>query len=303
MTFPVGVFDFAISGLQPGASVVTTIDLPVVVDSYWKLEPATSTWLQHATTTANGSRLLVTLTDGGSGDADGVANGIIHDPGAPAIAAPTTLQVSGSANRTDPKPLAGSTLTGKVAIFVPGTDGEIRSVRFSLDGKLVNTENEAPFDLLGTGRNGNATLLSTRLLRDGNHTMIARITLADGRLETRQVSFVTANPRPATRRLMVSNFADRHDARSLDGRTVSGPLAVFVPAEPDVLWVEFHLDDPKLRGWPEAIELAAPFDYAGTRTSGQAVLTRFGRGHHTLSVRIVFNDGYVDVFTASFTVG
>ena len=303
MVFPVGVLDFAISGLLPGASVVTTIDLPVVADSYWKLDPATSTWLRHATTTANGTRLLVTLTDGGSGDADGVANGIIHDPGAPAIAAPRTLQVSGAADRSDPRPLDGSTLTGKVAIFMPGTDGEIRSVRFSLDGKFVNTENDAPFDLLGTGRNGKAALLSTRLLRDGNHTMIARVVLADGRLVTQQVSFVTANPRPATRRLMVSSFADRRDARSLDGTTVTGPLAVFVPAEPDVLWVEFHLDDPKLRGWPEAIELAAPFDYAGSKTNGQAALTRFGRGRHTLSVRIVFNDGYVDVFTASFTVG
>lgn len=70
-----------------------------------------------------------------------------------------------------------------------------------------------------------------------------------------------------------------------------------------MLWVEFHLDDPKFRGWPESIELAAPFDYAGTRANGQAALTRFGRGRHTLSVRIVFNDGYVDVMTASFTVG
>ena len=75
-----------------------------------------------------------------------------------------------------------------------------------------------------------------------------------------------------------------------------------MPAEPDVLWVEFHLDDLKLRGWPEAIELAAPFDYAGTKANGQAALTRFSRGRHTLSVRIVFKDGYVDVFTASFTV-
>jgi hypothetical protein len=101
---------------------------------------------------------------------------------------------------------------------------------------------------------------------------------------------------------MVSTAADRSGAQALAGSTIAGPVAVFVPAEADILWIEFHLDDPQARGWPEALELAAPYDYGGTRANGQANLVRFPSGSHTLTVRIVFRDGYVDVLTAAFTV-
>ena len=45
------------------------------------------------------------------------------------------LRVSPSPLRLNPAPLVGLSLTGKVAIFVPGVNRDIRSVDFSIDGR------------------------------------------------------------------------------------------------------------------------------------------------------------------------
>ena len=82
---------------------------------------------------------------------------------------------------------------------MPGSDAEIQSVRFSIDGKFYTNETSAPFDLLNTRNNGDALMFSTRLLRDGTHTVTARIVLANGSIENQQATFVTLNPRPPTR--------------------------------------------------------------------------------------------------------
>ena len=300
VTLPFGALDFTVSGVAPGATVPVTIDLPGPVSSYWKL--VGGVWSQYPNATVAGNRVTVTLTDRtpsspGAGDDDPAA-GVIRDPGAPAVVAARVAHVSSRTDRGGAVALAGATLSGRVAVFVPGTDAQIRSVRFSVDGRRLNDEDDAPFDLGGTERNGTATLLPTRLLRDGAHTLTTRVVLADGRVETRDATFTTSNPRPATRALQVSPSADRTGARALDGASVTGRVAVFVPAEPDLVWVEFYLDG-RLAG----IELGGPYDYGGTRSGGSAELVRFSRGRHTLTARLVFRDGYTDAVSATFTSG
>jgi hypothetical protein len=297
--FPVGVLGFDIGGVVPGESVQVTIDLPVTADSYWKLDGGS--WSQYANASSSGDSLLLTLTDGGPGDADGIANGIISDPGAPAISARHDLRVSPHADRSEAVALAGATVTGRVAVFVPGTGADVRSVTFYVDGRWYSADWTAPFDLGGTKPDGSATLLPSRLLPDGPHTISARVLLADGTIEVQEATFTTSNPRPPTRALMVSGASDRSNPRTLQGAVVTGSAAVFVPDEADLALVTFYVDKSEPRGLPYSLDVKAPFDLGGTRSNGQANLVRLPRGKHTITAVLVFRDGYVDVITATYT--
>jgi hypothetical protein len=89
VTFPLGVLSFRIDGVPTGAEVTLTITTSSAISSYWKL--VGGVWTQLPSTPTTGG-LAVTFVDGGLGDADGVANGVIVDPGAPGqtAAIPTT---------------------------------------------------------------------------------------------------------------------------------------------------------------------------------------------------------------------
>ena len=85
VTFPHGMFSFKIMGLTPGQTVTLTITLPAPVPVgtlWWKYH--NGQWYSLPNLSDNGDNIMVIqLTDGGSGDLDGVANGIITDPGGP----------------------------------------------------------------------------------------------------------------------------------------------------------------------------------------------------------------------------
>jgi YVTN family beta-propeller protein len=89
--FPQGFFSFNISNLNPGATVIITITLPSYMPigiQYWKC--INGQWVDCTSLLGSndGDNILtLTLTDGGLGDADGVVNGTIVDPGGPAVAA------------------------------------------------------------------------------------------------------------------------------------------------------------------------------------------------------------------------
>jgi hypothetical protein len=100
---------------------------------------------------------------------------------------------------------------------------------------------------------------------------------------------------------MFSTNADRSSAKALDGATLSASVAIFVPAETDMVGATFWLDDPQLKGAPKQIDLAAPFDYAGAKANGTANLVKFSRGQHKITVVLAFADGFIDTFTATFT--
>ena len=95
MSFDDGYFSFDITGLAVGGSTTVTITLPAgaAPDTYYKVQGGSFfEFLFDGTDGAqiNGNVITLTLVDGGRGDADGVANGVIVDPGAPGSSSTTT---------------------------------------------------------------------------------------------------------------------------------------------------------------------------------------------------------------------
>ncbi len=87
---PYGVLGFVLTGGTPGSSADVTIQYPDPLPAnteYWKYNRATKQWYPLAPSgyTVSGSTITLHLTDGGTGDSDGAANGVIVDPGGPAV--------------------------------------------------------------------------------------------------------------------------------------------------------------------------------------------------------------------------
>ena len=80
-------FRIVIDGVPSGGTVNVTLDLPgsftAGSDPYYKWDAVNGWQTFPYTNGANTNQVLLTLTDGGAGDADGVANGQIVDPGSP----------------------------------------------------------------------------------------------------------------------------------------------------------------------------------------------------------------------------
>ncbi|MGB9659805.1 MAG: choice-of-anchor U domain-containing protein, partial [Nitrososphaerales archaeon] len=95
--FPYGFFSFSITGLEPHETVDLTITLPSSLPAgsyYWKYQ--NGNWFKVPMGDNDGDEtIIIQLTDGGLGDADGVSNGEIVDvggPGVPKIPVPWTLE-------------------------------------------------------------------------------------------------------------------------------------------------------------------------------------------------------------------
>jgi hypothetical protein len=74
---------FEVSNIAPGSTVTLAVTFPVALPSniqYWKYQTGHG-WLQIPITSHSGNTITIQLTDGGLGDADGLANGVIIDPG------------------------------------------------------------------------------------------------------------------------------------------------------------------------------------------------------------------------------
>jgi hypothetical protein len=90
LQFPYGFFEFEITTPTAGDSVTLTIILPSSIPDdaqYWKYGPTpgdpTYHWYQIPWTRISSNVIAITLTDGGWGDDDLIANGTIIDQGGP----------------------------------------------------------------------------------------------------------------------------------------------------------------------------------------------------------------------------
>ncbi len=113
---PFGMVNFKLIVDTPGDEAVVTVHFsePVPAKGRWyKYDPVQHAWSDfssHAVFSADRKSMTLTLRDGGAGDADGVANGIIIDPAgvvmpsSSSAAAITSLEVwwEGSAKPSDP---------------------------------------------------------------------------------------------------------------------------------------------------------------------------------------------------------
>lgn len=130
MVFPYGIFGFNISRLTPGQTVRVTLNFPnplPLSTKYLKFVNGSVVDVSSLVTRVNEYTLILALTDGGLGDADGVANGTIIDPGGPAFPLNTAPQSSSATMPQIPqKPVSLSNITVKSASLsatkvTPGT--------------------------------------------------------------------------------------------------------------------------------------------------------------------------------------
>ena len=91
LVFPHGFFSFNITGLTQGQTVVVTLTLPdnvPVGTEYWKYHASEGGWIRIPMGSDDGDNVItITLVDGGWGDDDGTANGVIVDQGGPGVRA------------------------------------------------------------------------------------------------------------------------------------------------------------------------------------------------------------------------
>jgi hypothetical protein len=102
--FPFGLINFKLIMDQPGDQAEITIYFsePAPQDGRWfKFDPIEATWTDYSTQTDfSEDRYAVTLylEDGGDGDADGIANGIIVDPSGVGVSASSSGSSSSSSS-------------------------------------------------------------------------------------------------------------------------------------------------------------------------------------------------------------
>lgn len=128
--FPYGMFSFNIEDLIEGQPAIVTIRFPNPLPAgckYYKCQNGNVIDCSSLVTRSDTNTIVLTLQDGGKGDADGVVNGTIVDPGGPAFPLGTPQSSSAQMPTSTPqKPVSLSNITVKSASLsatkvTPGT--------------------------------------------------------------------------------------------------------------------------------------------------------------------------------------
>jgi len=89
--FPNGMVSYVVAGVTPGGTATVVISYPEAIPADSRVYKVDSAGFhEFPGAVINGNTVTLTLTDGGAGDADGVANGVIDDPVGLAIPAAGT---------------------------------------------------------------------------------------------------------------------------------------------------------------------------------------------------------------------
>ena len=138
VSLPYGVFDFTVDDVEIGGITVVEITLPENArpSSYFKTNPSTGEWERFTFDGTTGAiiddnKVYLYLQDGGRGDADGIANGVILDPGGPGVD-DGVISLPGAVDSG----LTGWTVQESGGNLSPGTVVE-------LDGDIVLTEGDS----------------------------------------------------------------------------------------------------------------------------------------------------------------
>ena len=107
------------------------------------------------------------------------------------------LVVSSNPDRSNAVRLDGSTVKGKIYVFVRNSN-VLDKVDFYLDSSWrtnppVRTDTNPPFDFAGTAAEGTALPYDTTKLADGSHTIRAVLTWSNGSTSSRRGNFTIAN--------------------------------------------------------------------------------------------------------------
>jgi hypothetical protein len=100
--FPDGLASYQVIGVIRGSTITVKVTFPSGIPAGSKVFKVGSTGFKEvANPVVQDNTVTLTLTDGGAGDSDGVANGVIVDPvgvGAPVSSASGTLDLSSSSS-------------------------------------------------------------------------------------------------------------------------------------------------------------------------------------------------------------
>ncbi len=162
---PSGLFSFRVDGLPVDADNPAKVDItlffpdPLSADTKWyKYDPADGTMTDFTTNvTIDDNRVVLSLTDGGTGDADGTVNGIIVDPSGPAIGVNQPPTASFTAN-----PASGQ---------VPLTVSFDATASSDSDGNIVSYVWD-----FGDGSTGSGQTTSHEYTSTGTHTVTLTVT-------------------------------------------------------------------------------------------------------------------------------
>ncbi|GAB3660431.1 hypothetical protein GCM10027596_19170 [Nocardioides korecus] len=168
VSLPAGLVSYTVTGVPSGSTQTVSIYPASMagVNGYAKYDLSSQAWsvLPAGRVTIAADHLDVRLTDGGTGDADGVANGVIVDPGGPAaVPAPvdtTPPTVTGTAT-TDPN--ANGWYRGDVTIHWtvrddgPGTVGAPPDTVVTGEGDDLTATSSPVCDAAGNCATGTVT--------------------------------------------------------------------------------------------------------------------------------------------------
>jgi hypothetical protein len=205
---PYGMFSFSISNLAPGQAVNIILRFPNPIplgSKYYKCINGSVIDCTPLVTRVNEYTLVLTLKDGGPGDADGTANGVILDPGGPAFPLGTPQSSSPSMPATSQAPVSMANVAVKSASLsatkvTPGTPVKVTA-------SMVNT---------GTG-NGSSVV---KVYVNGSEEASQGITVNSG--GTSQVIFDISRSEPGTYSVYV-------------GSTQAGSFIVDDTADPNTI--------------------------------------------------------------------
>jgi hypothetical protein len=102
----------------------------------------------------------------------------------------------------------------------------------------------------------------------------------------------------------VSTSATRSNPLELNGRVLSGSVAIFVAPSTSVKSVAFWLDKTNLTVVPRSVDSSAQFDFNGTAGNGQAILFNVGTmtaGSHRIAARVTYTNGTTAILSSTFT--
>lgn len=127
---------------------------------------------------------------------DAVLAGVTSSPAGAQDSGAYSLLVSSSPDRSNPAPLDGKTVSGKIYVFVSPTSG-VNRVRFYLDdpdmsGRPRKIEGRAPYDFAGDTEDM-ANPFDTATVSGGSHTITAAVELTGGGTDVVHAIFTVSN--------------------------------------------------------------------------------------------------------------
>jgi len=202
VSFPYGLFSFNINSIVPGSTVIVTITLPSALPAgsqYWKFQ--NNAWVNmtpYLGSNDGDNVITLTLKDGGPGDSDGVANGIIVDPGGPGA-----LRAATSSHKLPSAPASHSSTASVAPPSQPVALSNIQVQNATLSTSKVTPGESVTVNATALNKgtaNGSASI---KVYINGEVDASQGVTVASGK--SMPLAFTVSRNEPGAYRVYVNN--------------------------------------------------------------------------------------------------